>query len=853
MNNRILIMTNLEIQKAYVGSTEVSKIYLGAELIYPTTPPGPAYSAMPLTFEIISGGTLYWRTNNKSLFDTVSPKTIEYSTDDGATWTEITSASGTAAPTISVSAGDTVQFRGNNTQLAESSTVYSSLFGDSNVKFNVYGNINSLLSKDNYTGITSYSSAYTFYNLFGTYTATTYNPGLISAENLVLTAPTLANYCYGQLFHNCTSLTTPPKLPATTLAAFCYNGMFQNCTSLTGVPSNYLPATTLADYCYRGMFMNCTSLTTTPVLSATTLVGGCYQEMFAGCTSLTSLPNLPADYLGDNCYNSMFANCTSLTGVPSNYLPVTSLTTNCYTGMFSGCTSLTSLPNLPATTLNTSCYDSMFEGCTSLTGVPSNYLPATTLASNCYYEMFADCTNLTSLPSLPADDLRAACYYGMFKGCTSLTGVPSNYLSVTRLASQCYSNMFSGCTSLTSLPNLPATTLEQSCYSGMFKGTPITGVPSNYLQATTMANTCYGGMFGGCTALTAAPELPATTLAYNCYNGMFTGCTSLTTAPELPATTLVNQCYYGMFKGCTNLNYIKCMAIYTVSNATSQWVSGVSSTGTFVKNSSMTSWTAGVNGIPNGWVVENAGETDEYVTKPLTFEILSSGTIYWVANKGGFFASVYVPKTIEYSLDSGQTWTSITSASGSSAPSISVSAGDTVQFRGNNTQIGSAVSMGYASSTLSGDTNLKFNAYGNVNSLLDKQNFSGITSLSSGYTFPKLFLGDTGLISAEYLRLPAITLQQNCYEEMFSGCTSLTTGPVLPAPTLAAGCYNIMFGGCSNLNYIKCMATNISASNCTSGWVTGVSATGTFVKNSIMSSWTTGTNGIPAGWTVQNA
>ena len=85
---------------------------------------------------------------------------------------------------------------------------------------------------------------------------------------------------------------------------------------------------------------------------------------------------------------------------------------------------------------------------------------------------------------------------------------------------------------------------------------------------------------------------------------------------------------------------------------------------------------------------------------------------------------------------------------------------------------------------------------------------------------------------------------------MFSGCTSLTTAPELPATTLATECYRNMFYGCTSLTSIKCLATNISASNCTTNWVYGVSASGTFTKAASMSSWTTGTSGIPSGWDV---
>jgi hypothetical protein len=65
-----------------------------------------------------------------------------------------------------------------------------------------------------------------------------------------------------------------------------------------------------------------------------------------------------------------------------------------------------------------------------------------------------------------------------------------------------------------------------------------------------------------------------------------------------------------------------------------------------------------------------------------------------------------------------------------------------------------------------------------------------------------------------------------------------------------------MFCRCSSLNYIKCLATNISAPSCTDNWVYRVSSTGTFVKNPNMTDWSQeeyNYNGIPYGWTVQDA
>ena len=115
--------------------------------------------------------------------------------------------------------------------------------------------------------------------------------------------------------------------------------------------------------------------------------------------------------------------------------------------------------------------------------------------------------------------------------------------------------------------------------------------------------------------------------------------------------------------------------------------------------------------------------------------------------------------------------------------------------------------------------------------------------------YSAMFWGCTALTKAP--NLPATTLAQYCYGNMFNGCTSLTTAPELPARTLVDGCYYDMFWGCSSLNYIKCLATDISASNCTDGWVFGVSSTGTFVKKAGVEWQIDSYYGIPNGWTVE--
>ena len=101
--------------------------------------------------------------------------------------------------------------------------------------------------------------------------------------------------------------------------------------------------------------------------------------------------------------------------------------------------------------------------------------------------------------------------------------------------------------------------------------------------------------------------------------------------------------------------------------------------------------------------------------------------------------------------------------------------------------------------------------------------------------------------------LSVTTLATECYYQMFRNCTNLTSAPELPATTLANDCYYYMFNGCSKLNYIKMLATDISAQRCLSNWVKGVASSGTFVKNAAMTTLPSGASGIPTGWTIEDA
>lgn len=256
-------------------------------------------------------------------FHTSYSGNVYYSLDSGTTWT---AARGSGyVESISVNTGDKIMFKGNITRCHIASRHFNS-------KYNIEGNVMSIIYGDSFIGKTSLSGA-TLYELFAG------DDGIINAKNLILPATSVPASGYSEMFSNCDSIITAPELPATTLGEYCYKWMFNNCESLISAPSR-LPATTLAYGCYRNMFQGCTSLTSVPsnYLPAMQAQGECYGQMFYYCTSLTTAPNLPATTLAYGCYASMFCGCASLTQTP--VLPARALVDGCYNYMFQKCTAL---------------------------------------------------------------------------------------------------------------------------------------------------------------------------------------------------------------------------------------------------------------------------------------------------------------------------------------------------------------------------------------------------------------------------------------------------------------------------------------------------------------------------------
>lgn len=108
-------------------------------------------------------------------------------------------------------------------------------------------------------------------------------------------------------------------------------------------------------------------------------------------------------------------------------------------------------------------------------------------------------------------------------------------------------------------------------------------------------------MFSNCNKLTHTPNLPFVNLATNCYKFMFSNCYSLIAASPLPATTLAPSCYSYMFSNCTHLTSLSAaFSAWPSNGATTNWVSGITTTGVYYGPSSLPA-TKGVNNIPTNW------------------------------------------------------------------------------------------------------------------------------------------------------------------------------------------------------------------------------------------------------------
>ena len=241
---------------------------------------------------------------------------------------------------------------------------------------------------------------------------------------------------------------------------------------------------------------------------------------------------------------------------------------------------------------------------------------------------------------------------------------------------------------------------------------------------------------------------------------------------------------------------------------------------------------------------------------PLTILPQDDGKITVTFNNG-----ITLAGDIHYTINDGQEQTIAKNTAG--AFDIEVKKGDVVQLYSLNSALGGGSSSAARALTRAVDEGAKYinirpsmktEIYGNVMSLLKgKDNLESATTIEANNAFYGLFAGADKLVNNDerLLVLPATTLTEGCYDNMFSGCKGIEKAPELPAPKLEKGCYQEMFFDCSKLNSVKCLATDISAEGCTKNWLTnaGTEATGEKVLETAVPMTSGSDDGVPDGWT----
>ena len=240
---------------------------------------------------------------------------------------------------------------------------------------------------------------------------------------------------------------------------------------------------------------------------------------------------------------------------------------------------------------------------------------------------------------------------------------------------------------------------------------------------------------------------------------------------------------------------------------------------------------------------------------PLTLVAQADGKIT-INFKGG----ITLASDITYSVNGGAEQTISKSTEG--AYDISVKKDDVVQLYSTNTALSSGVTGARGETRAVADgakyvnikPSMKTEIYGNLMSLLKgKDNYKSATAIEGAYAFYGLFAGAENLVNnlLRHPELPATTLKEGCYEDMFYGCKGLSRAPDLPAEALTKNCYKEMFADCSKLSYVKLLATSISVEGCTKNWLANAGSAVTSEKK-VMSVFylpTDSNDGVPTGWT----
>lgn len=540
------------------------------------------------------------------------------------------------------------------------------------------------------------------------------------------------------------------------------------------------------------------------------------------------------------------------------------------------------------------CFSRLFSGC-NIVDVDKNLLSGfSTLTDGCFDNMFVSCQSLITAPDLPWTALTTGCYCSMFLNCNSLVNVP--VLSAKTLRIDSYSNMFSGCSSLQYLRCLATTNLRvgasgllnNAAETGIFVkdytanwSNVENGIPEGWTvkeneielidTSVTENGTYTAGLGKGYRSVSIDVPTgitPTGSITIN-DNGTYDVTEKATAVVNVPT-------------GITPTGTITIMTdgTYDVTNEATAIVKRDDRFKIIAKEANST---VGLDRLSSWQTLEVSEDLDNWsgLTTGTTYTLANSGDCLYVRgiltadNEYNNFTRFKFTGNIKLYGNVNYLWnynnleaplkehcgyylfcsSAVTDVSEVILPSMALAPWCySYMFVANRiTEAPELPATGlssYCYYRMFGSTSLTqipdlpamvmaTACYGEM-----FENCTGLTSVPdllsltlAPLCYYGMFYGCTNLVKAP--ELPATTLAKSCYNSMFRFCTSLQKAPVLPAPTLVDRCYYEMFycydnwsGNTSNLNYIKCLATDTSATECIYQWVKGVlpyGGSGTFI------------------------
>ena len=755
----------------------------------------PDYSSKYFTIRSLAANNTITFTK-RSAVTTTYATSISYSTDNGATWNTTNIGSGQQTVSVSgVNNGDEVLWKGIATAWAASGSSgiidMSSTFSASG-NFEVEGNIMSLLHGDDFQDKVVLTGENNFSNLFGSSTT------IKGALNLVLPATTLTPRCYGWMFQSCSNIiSTPAVMPAKVLTYQCYKSYRAECWNATSVP--IISATTQDYESCNNMFLRNSAITETPIIRTKALAQRCFAAMFHSCTAITKITCLVESGINQNDSTTNWVYSIPTGSTKTFYKSPNASVSSSSTG--SGSTWPRGANGIPSgwTVVN---YNPFFVDVDTITAPASGSAYTINLTSSNQWTATTEQSWLTVSPS---------------------SGTGDTALTVTISANNLFGR--SGTIELTdSDSNSITITVYQAKASVSLKSCSL-------VRSGNVVNRMYRE---GQLILLNVAHKPHINLSEDEIDfEQEASSTTITVESNMVWTASTSTPWITITTGASALNV-----------AVSENTTGEDRDGT------ITITGRNILGTVSTSITVNQFYVIDYTTRYLTTRSLADNNT--ITFRKGSLVPPESATYVAYSTDNGTNWTTMyITNQGEQTLSVVLNSGETAIWKGEVTAgwtCGSTNSTYYSNFLGSGD----FEVEGNLMSMVWGDDFSGKTTMPRA-ACRDMFRDSTNLVSARNFKLTATSFGGNGtygYEHMFSGCSKLEQGPDLDAfSTLLTGIYKNFFYNCTSLKYIKCTATNTGAIECTVNWVYGVPSGGTFVK-AASKSWSTGTSGIPSGWTV---